>query len=247
MDIKGGVTMNIRKELNKILELHRKFLDGDNGGKRADLSGADLRWADLGGANLRGADLSGANLSGADLRGADLSGANLREANLNGANLIGANLSGAALLWANLSGADLRGADLRGADLSGANLIGANLIGANLSGANLPNYKIMPEEGSFIAWKKVNGGFVIKLQIPEEARRVCSLSGRKIRVSKAIPIAAYSMDKKSRKRTFYGKYDREFIYKIGKEVFPDKFDEDIRIECTHGIHCFITKQEALLY
>ena len=34
-------------ELKKILELHAKWLNGEEGGKRADLSDADLRKADL--------------------------------------------------------------------------------------------------------------------------------------------------------------------------------------------------------
>ena len=71
-----------QKELDKILELHKMWLNGDENGKCADLYGADL---------------SGANLSGANLSGADLSGANLRGANLYDANLSGANLSGAGL------------------------------------------------------------------------------------------------------------------------------------------------------
>ena len=44
-------------EIKQVLELHKKWLNNEQGGERA---------------NLRGADLSGANLRGADLRGADL-------------------------------------------------------------------------------------------------------------------------------------------------------------------------------
>ena len=61
-----------RQEIDKILELHKKFLNGEKEGKRADLCGADLCGADLCGANLHGADLRGANLRSADLRGANL-------------------------------------------------------------------------------------------------------------------------------------------------------------------------------
>ena len=86
-----------KEELDKVLESHKKWLDGDCGGKRADLCGADLCGADLCGADLRGADLRGANpycadLSGADLSGADLSGADLIGAKLNGANLCDADI-----------------------------------------------------------------------------------------------------------------------------------------------------------
>ncbi len=99
-------------QLATILDSHRLWLAGD-GGKKANLSGA----------NLSGANLSGGDLSGANLSGGDLSGANLRWANLRGANLYEADLSRANLYEANL----------RGADLSRANLYEANLRGANLS------------------------------------------------------------------------------------------------------------------
>jgi hypothetical protein len=69
-------------ELQEILALHRKWLQGDSEGRRAVLSGADLSGADLRRAVLRRADLSGADLSGADLRRADLSGADLSGADL---------------------------------------------------------------------------------------------------------------------------------------------------------------------
>ena len=84
-----------KEELDKVLESHKKWLDGDCGGKRADLCDADLRCANLRGADLRGADLLDANLRGADLRGANLRGADLNGADLNGADLNGADLRGA--------------------------------------------------------------------------------------------------------------------------------------------------------
>ena len=70
------------EELKTILELHLKWLRNEEGGIRANLSGADLRDADL-----SGADLSCAYLSGADLSCACLSGADLRDAYLIGADL----------------------------------------------------------------------------------------------------------------------------------------------------------------
>ena len=86
-----------QEELNTILDKHEKWLNNEEGGEKANLSGADL---------------CGANLRGANLCGADLCGANLFRANLSRANLCGADLCGA-----NLCGADLCGANLRGADL----------------------------------------------------------------------------------------------------------------------------------
>ena len=213
--------------------------------RSADLEGANIIGADLRGANLRCANLISANLSGAYLISANLEGADLRCANLRCANLSGADLSGADLSGADLSGADLRCANLRcanlsGADLSDANLSGAYLISANLEGANLisaklPNFQIVPEEGSFIAYKKVDTG-VIKLLIPEDAKRTSTLVGRKCRAShvKVLEGSGVSSTYKV----------NQLEYKEGEVVYADKYDDNIRIECTSGIHFFMTRKEV---
>ena len=56
-----------QKEIDRILELHKTWLNGGENGKCANLRDADLSDANLYGANLRGADLRGADLRGADL------------------------------------------------------------------------------------------------------------------------------------------------------------------------------------
>ena len=63
-----------QSKLNKILEEHKKWLNGE-GGTRANLCGANLC-----GANLHRANLCGANLHRANLHRANLSGADLRDA-----------------------------------------------------------------------------------------------------------------------------------------------------------------------
>ena len=120
------------EEIKKVLDLHKKWCNNGQNGKKADLCWADLREADLCRANLcwanlREANLCRADLRGADLRGADLRGANLREANLREANLREANLREADLCWANLREANLREANLCWANLRGADLRGADL------------------------------------------------------------------------------------------------------------------------
>ena len=173
------------------------------------------------------ANLSGATLSGADLYGADLSGANLS----------GANLSRAILSRTNLSGANLSRTNLSGAYLSRAILSRANLSGAIFSGATLPHFQICPEEGSFIGWKKLAGGVIAKLLIPSAAKRTSTLVGRKCRAEWVEVISGCGWDKHS------GKTE----YVVGKVVYPDKYDGDIRVECTHGIHFFMTRKEAEEY
>ena len=202
---------------------------------KSNLCGADLRGAYLCGANLRGADLCGAdlrgaNLCGANLRGADLCGANLRDANLRGADLYDADLCGADLCDANLRGANLRGADLRGADLCGAENIRKKALEKLVSART-----ILPD-GDLIGWKKLQGGVICKLQIPAKAERLGGLVGRKCRAEFAIVLAGEGQSQHN-----------GMAYKMGEMVKPDKFDPNPLVECSHGIHFFITKQEAENY
>ena len=85
---KKGLSREDLEELKEVLEKHRKWLTGEEGGECANLSCANLSGADLSRVDLSEADLSRANLSGANLSCASLS-----EADLSGANLSGANLS----------------------------------------------------------------------------------------------------------------------------------------------------------
>lgn len=127
------------------------------------------------------------------------------------------------------------GANLGGADLGDADLRGADLRGADLGDATLPNFKICPEEGSFICWKKTNKG-VVKLQVTPDAKRVNSLVSRKCRASKVLVLEGFS--------GATGTHYQGLIYETGAILEVEDFDDDIRVECTKGIHFFITRKEA---
>ncbi len=223
----------------------------------ADLCGANLCGANLRDANLRDANLRDANLCGANLYGANLRDANLRDANLCGANLRNANLYGANLYGADLHGADLRNANLYDADLCGANLRDANLRDANLRdanlcGANLRDAKDIPfvplacpSDGEFIGWKKVNNKLV-KLLITIDALR-SSATSNKCRCDKAKVLEITDLDGSNPIELIINYNYGKTQYVVGEMVFPDSFDEDRWNECSHGIHFFINKQEAINY
>ena len=181
------------------------------------------------------------------------SGANLRDANLCGANLRDADLCGADLRDANLCGADLRDADLRGAYLCGADLrdaylCGAYLCGADLRGANYIPYIPLacPSDGAFIGWKKVNGKLV-QLEIPADAKR-SSATTMKCRCSKAMVISITNIDGSNEVDEVLNTLQvSKCLYKVGQLVIPDSFDEDRWNECSHGIHFFINKEDAINY
>ena len=171
------------------------------------------------------------------------SGADLRDAYLRCADLRGAYLCGADLLGADLRGADLRDADLRDADLRGAYLCGADLRDAEI----VPFIPIScPSDGAFIGWKKVRE-YLVKLEIPEDARR-CSATGTKCRCDKALVVEIRRISNGEQIDAITNtSYEPSITYKVGEMVFPDSFDENRWNECSHGIHFFINKQEAINY
>ena len=175
--------------------------------------------------------------------------ANLCGANLYGANLRGAYLGGADLYGANLGGAYLCGANLGGADLCGANLCGANLGGADLCGAkNIPFIPLAcPERGEFVGFKKI-GEYIVELLIPTNAKR-CSATTRKCRASyaKVVSLTTLSGEPVKTNSVTNTGYSPNIVYKVGELVYPDAFDDDRWNECSHGIHFFINRQEAVGY
>ena len=151
---------------------------------------------------------------------------------------------------ADLRNAILSGANLRNAVLSGANLSGAVLSGADLRNANLSQLSIVPELGPFYAFKKLSQGEVATLYVPRSAKRIGGLLGRKCRVSKAKVVKILLADGTEASKEYVGtsKYDAEFKYAIGAWVKPKAdFCDDVREECTSGIHIFITFNEAKNY
>jgi hypothetical protein len=186
-------------------------------------------------ADLSGADLYGVNLYGANLSGADLSGANLYRADLSGADLYGVNLYGA-----NLSGANLSGANLYRADLSGADLYGANLSGAENNALAIALTRIAPLEGAFTGWKKCRGNVIVKLRIPEKAKRSNAWT-RKCRAEYVKVLEVIGADEG------VSSHDGKTTYKVGKTVKCDKWDDDYTNECSGGIHFFMTREEAENY
>jgi hypothetical protein len=205
-------------EIQEILAAHLRWLRGESGVARANLSDADLSDA-----NLSGANLSGANLSGANLRGANLRYANLRRANLSGADLSDVDLS-----HANLSGADLRGEQI----------------------AAIP-FAHCPEEGAFVAFKRVLDSRVgadlvtLKLEIPADAQRTSSLVGRKCRASHVRVLEALGAPEGATEfRSMCCGDHPPLLYRVGEVVTAGKYDPNPRVECSGGVHFFITRREA---
>ena len=226
---------------------------GDANLNNADLAYADLRKADLSRADLRDADLSEANLYRAfclhtNLCRVDLSNAYLRDADLYRAFCCYTNLYGVDLRGADLREANLLRADLRKADLREANLRNAYLSGTDLSENAKIDYPITcPETGSFIGYKKAIYGYIVKLQICEDAKR-SSATTKKCRCSKALVLEIENMDgSDSGLQEIESHFDPCFIYRVGEIAEVYNFDDNRWNECAPGIHFFMDRQNAVEY
>ena len=167
---------------------------------------------------------------------------------------------GLAIKWAVANGADLRSADLQSADLRSADLQSADLRSANLRSADLqsadlrsvrtndqtiiPPIAILPE-GDIIGWKKLSGGAIAKILVPIKAKRVNS-TGRKCR-AEYVKVLEIKNQRGRKVKQGIGAHDNSTVYRVGRITKPDQFDPDWRVECTHGIHFFITRAEAESY
>ena len=136
-------------------------------------------------------------------------------------------------------------ADLYEANLRGANLRGADLIRADLREAR-GSYMACPTDGSFIGWKKASG-YIVKLQIPEDARR-SSAGGEKCRCDKAYVAEIQNVDgTKADIEAIHSNHDNNFVYAVGATVEVSDFDDDRWNECAPGIHFFIDRRAAVEY
>ena len=209
-----------KDELKTILKKHMMWLNGEDGGERADLRGSDLSRSDLSGSVLRGSDLRWSDLSGSDLRGSDLR-------------------------WSDLSGSVLRGSDLRGSDLRGSDLRGSDLRWSEgLEYAKNLFYPIAcPEKGEYTAFKKADEK-IVELRIPADAKRL-SATGRKCRASKAVVVSITELDGTPAGDEVCSDYDKNFVYRVGETVEVQNFDENRWNECAPGIHHYITREEAV--
>jgi len=118
-----------------------------------------------------------------------------------------------------------------------------------------------PEEGSFVAFKKLATKqmnenrevefvpyAIAKLLVPEHAKRSTATTN-KIRVSEAVVLGIMDINTGKEIEVAYSlRRLEDFPYRKGDTVKPEHpFDENRFRECTSGIHCFLTRQEAANY
>ena len=121
-----------------------------------------------------------------------------------------------------------------------ANLSDANLYGArSVSDLAVSQFSILPA-GRLIVWKKCREDVVVKLAVPEDARR-SNATGRKCRAERVVVLAVFGGD------VGVSLHDGVTTYRVDEVVACDRWCEDRWVECGGGIHFFITREEAEAY
>ena len=114
-------------------------------------------------------------------------------------------------------------------DLTDAYLIGAKGL-CPLAAARL---SIVPA-GDLIVWKKLADGSLCKLLIPAAAAR-SNATGRKCRAEFAVVLEGTGVSHHE---------PHHCRYTLGETVRADKWDPNRWLECSGGIHFFLTREEA---
>lgn len=124
-----------------------------------------------------------------------------------------------------------------------------------------------PSDGSFIGWKKVivwkDGApkcipyidrssieyiYIVKLEIPAKAKRSSATSSKcRCNYAKVLGIYNAAGTRKAGIDEVFNANRAGAMYTVGKYVYADEFDDNRWNECSHGIHFFVDKQNAVNY
>lgn len=210
----------------------------------ASMKGVILRSATLWDTSFKGADMGMALMTGLELCDCILESANLTFADLTLTDLDNAVFKNANLKYARIEDADRSyWADFRGADVTGVEFSGCEICEESFEGAiGFHPHMRCPEEGSFIAWKKYREDRIVKLLIPENARRT-GASTHSCRASEAVVMEIRNQENESCEEAVSLR-DEEIVYRKGAKVYPkEAFDDHLLIDGS-GIHFFLTRTEA---
>ena len=206
--------------------------------------------------SMRTKKLEGMDFSRVDFSNSDFKNVNFRSCKFDNAKLQHTKFENCDLSGSSFAYADLFSADLRACDLSGSNFDGTDFFAALLWEAKLDNLLVTdrtkffrnycPEEGYIFGYKKCFNERMVQLLIPKDAKRYSSTTNA-CRCDKARVVAITDVNKKESYKEAMSFVDPNFIYRLGEMVYADSYNEDRWHDSSHGIHFWMTFEEALGY
>ena len=225
---------------------------------REKILAKDFIGTNLGSGLFTDLDFSNANFNGADIRNSkfyncNLSRASFYETRMEGTSMANCNASLARFMRAKMMCMHFMRVNFTHADFTHANLHEATLADCDLSDITISYDTIGLQdapEGELVGWG-MKHNYLIKMIIPKTAKRSWATT-RKLRAEYVIvesiidtmggrpvdTIDHYSDHRKGYSAT---------VYTVGQTTMPDKWDDDRWNECSHGIHFFLDKREALTW
>ncbi len=196
-------------------------------------------------------DLRGIDFAWSEFQQVDFARANFCQSNLSHTKFVNCDLSHANLVDCNLFIADLRGCDLSSANCDGTNFYGSILWGAMLDNLNHTERtkffrQYCPEQGYFLGYKKCFNNRLVTLLIPKDAKR-CSSTTNACRCNKAKVVAITDLDGEGFYTEATSFVDENFVYKLGEMMVADSYNDDRWLDSSHGIHFWMSVEEALGY
>jgi hypothetical protein len=148
----------------------------------------------------------------------------------------------------NFADSQFRECDFDGSSFPGCSFDNVKFYNNDNFPQSLDEQLTIVPEGDLIVYKKAstinNYNALITLLIPKNAKR-CSATGRKCRAEYAKVLKIESMRSKRQIKLAYSEHSPNFEYRVGKIVRPHySFEENRWIECTSGIHFYLTRGEA---
>ncbi|MDY2794238.1 pentapeptide repeat-containing protein [Peptostreptococcus porci] len=201
--------------------------------------------------DLSDMDLSGIDFSWSDFKNVNFERCNMSKTIFNHSKFTDSNLKEARLDFASLFGVDLRGCNMENTYCDGVDFTEALLVGAKLDGLKYTENTIhfdihCPKEGYFFGYKKCFNDRMVKLLIPKDAKR-CSSTTTACRCDKAKVVEITDIERKICFDEAVSFVDENFIYRLGEMVYADSYHEDRWLDSSHGIHFWMTFEEALGY
>ena len=189
--------------------------------EKANFTGCVLWETDFSEAKMAKACFMYAQLCDGEYRSADLKNCEFYLANVDYAHFDNADLESANLTWVeNSYWATFKGANMKGTIIRGTALADDAVEGAT----DLFVPMLCPEEGAFIVWTKSKDGRLVKLQVPEDAKRTGG-TWEDVRASKVIILDIFDGENHLEKAT--GLLGDEKEYTVGETVESDEFDSSL--------------------
>lgn len=213
---------------------------------QVDFMGSELENVNMSMANIEHVVFSNCDFPCADFRRCDLRCVDMKWGSYRNADFSMANLVAVDMSHSGFEGAKFVNGGIYSSVLTEGNFDGVDFRGVKVNTSTIGYVMACPSEGSYIGWKKC-GEYIVKLLVTEDALR-SSATTRKCRCSKAKVLEIQTMDgHKSNKRVVYSSYHTRFKYEVGKEVSVSDFDPNRWIECSSGIHHFVSREDAVFY